>query len=115
MTPETDLFRGGESRAAGASDSQLVNIWLHGRSPQTQRAYALVCGSFPGRGSEAADAALTLADLQALADGLGELAPACCCRVLSAVKSLLAFGQRIGYQPFDTTADATLFDTSKDA
>ena len=100
MTPEIDLFRGGESRAAASSDSQLVNIWLHGRSPQTQRAYAAGVARFLA-GAAKPLTTVTLADLQAFADRLGELAPASRCRVLSAVKSLLAFGQRIGYQPFD--------------
>ena len=44
-----------------------------------------------------------LADLQSFADSLDldSLAPATRYRSLSAVKSLLAFGHRIGYLPFD--------------
>jgi site-specific recombinase XerD len=44
---------------------------------------------------------VTLADLQQFADSLGDLAPASRYRTLSSVKSLLAFGHRIGYLPFD--------------
>src|SRR5207244_7846332 len=44
---------------------------------------------------------VTLADLQDFADSLQKLAPASQCRILSSVKSLLAFGHRIGYLPFD--------------
>ena len=45
----------------------------------------------------------SLADLQRFADSLDldRLAPASRYRILSAVKSLLAFGHRIGYIPFD--------------
>src|ERR1035441_864852 len=46
---------------------------------------------------------VTLADLQTFADSLDldSLAPASRYRILSAVKSLLAFGHRVGYLPFD--------------
>jgi integrase/recombinase XerD len=46
-------------------------------------------------------AEVTLSDLQEFAGGLEKLAPASRCRTLSAIKSLLAFGHRIGYLPFD--------------
>ena len=54
--------------------------------------------SAPGRESFPS---VTLADLQRFADSLGGLAPASRYRILSSVKSLLAFGHRIGYLPFD--------------
>src|SRR5207244_10372095 len=44
---------------------------------------------------------VTLADLQDFADSLCALAPASQCRVLSSVKSLLAFSHCIGYLAFD--------------
>jgi integrase/recombinase XerD len=44
---------------------------------------------------------VTLSDLQGFADSLGELAPASRYRTLSAIKSLLAFGHRTGYLPYD--------------
>jgi integrase/recombinase XerD len=46
-------------------------------------------------------AAVTLQDLQDFADSVAELSPASRYRALSAVKSLLAFGHRLGYLPFD--------------
>lgn len=82
------------------SDAQLVALWLHGRSVHTQRAYRGDVGrfvSFVGKPLQA----VTLGDLQAFADSLGELAPASRARALSAVKSLLSFGHRLGYLPFD--------------
>jgi integrase/recombinase XerD len=82
------------------SDVQLIEIWLHGRSSHTRRAYAADVARFRA-GAGKPLASVTLADLQTFADGLESLAPASRYRTLSAVKSLLAFGHRIGYLPFD--------------
>jgi integrase/recombinase XerD len=82
------------------SESQFLEIWLHGRSPHTRRAYrADITRFLSGAGKPLAR--VTLADVQAFADSLEKLAPASRYRTLSAVKSLLAFGHRIGYLPFD--------------
>ncbi len=83
-----------------SSDSRLIALWLHGRSPHTQRAYGADVrrfSSFVGRPMEQ----VTLGDLQDFADSLGELAPASRGRILSAIKSLLSFGHQLGYLPFD--------------
>jgi len=87
------------------TDQQLVNLWLHGRSPHTQRAYradvarflAFVATPLP---------TVTLGDLQAFADALAQqdLAPSSRVRTLAAIKSLLAFGQRTGYLPLNVGA-----------
>lgn len=82
------------------SDRQLIEIWLHGRSRDTQRAYAADIHRFC-TGTAKPIPTITLRDLQDFADSLGVLAPASRYRVLSAVKSLLAFGHRIGYLAFD--------------
>ena len=82
------------------SDDQLLEVWLHGRSVHTQRAYRTDLERFrTGAGKPFRQ--ITLADLQRFADSLRALAPASRYRALSAVKSLLAFGHRIGYLPFD--------------
>jgi len=99
----TTVGEGGIGVAASqpaSSDEQLVKLWLHGRSPNTQRAYASDVSrfrSFVGKPLQA----VTLADLQDFADCLWALAPASQCRVLSSVKSLVSFGHRIGYLAFD--------------
>jgi integrase/recombinase XerD len=85
--------------ATSTSDSQLIGIWLHGRSPHTQRAYAADVARLRSAGKPLT--AVTLQDLQNFADSITELSPASRYRALSAVKSLLAFGHRIGYLPFD--------------
>jgi integrase/recombinase XerD len=82
------------------SDRQLIELWLYGRPPHTQRAYAGDIARFLG-GAGKSLPEVTLGDLQAFADSLGGLAPASRYRTLSAVKSLLAFGHRIGYLAFD--------------
>ncbi len=80
---------------ADTSDEQLVELWLHGKSPHTQRAYRADAERFlrfvarPLR-------MVTLVDLQAYADSLAG-APATRIRALAAVKSLLTFGQRTGF------------------
>jgi integrase/recombinase XerD len=81
-------------------DEQLLEIWLHGRSVHTQRAYRADVERFRvGAGKPFRQ--ITLADLQQFANSLGDLAPASRYRILSALKSLLGFGHRIGYLSFD--------------
>ena len=86
--------------ARSSPDAQLISLWLHGRSPHTIRAYlADVTRFLDGAGKPLAQ--VTLADLQIFAAKLAELAPATRYRTLSAVKSLLAFGYRVGYLAMD--------------
>jgi integrase/recombinase XerD len=81
-------------------DWELIEVWLHGRSAHTQRAYrADIERFYRSAGKSLAD--ITLLDLQRFADSLTELAPASRYRTLSALKSLLAFGHRTGYLPVD--------------
>jgi site-specific recombinase XerD len=82
------------------NDDQLVHLWLHGRSLHTQRAYRVDVNRFQ-RGAGKPLPTVTLRDLQHFSDSLTNLSPASRYRVLSSVKSLLSFGHRIGYLPFD--------------
>ncbi len=108
MSPPLALLpTDGQARLAPqtATDQHLVELWLHGRSPHTQRAYradvdrflVFVATPLP---------TVTLGDLQAFADALAqqELAPSSRVRTLAAIKSLLAFGQRTGYLPLNVGA-----------
>jgi integrase/recombinase XerD len=81
-------------------DRQLIAAWLHGRSPHTIRAYAGDAERFLTFSAKLLRN-VTVADLQTFADSLASLAPASRYRTLSAVKSLLAFGHRVGYLPYD--------------
>ncbi len=85
---------------SASSDDQLLEIWLHGRPLHTQRAYRADIERFR-RSVERPFSLVTLFDLQQFIDVLSKLAPASRYRTLSALKSLLAFGHRIGYLPFD--------------
>jgi len=88
------------ARQEANNDVQLVELWLHGRSRHTQRAYRADIERFRA-GAGKPFHLITLSDLQQFADGLSDLAPSSRYRVLSSLKSLLAFGHRIGYLPFD--------------
>src|ERR1035438_9300105 len=98
--PKLDVIELAGQGIRASSDDQLVAVWLHGRSPHTQRAYRADVARFR-RGAGKPLPCVTLTDLQAFADSIFELAAASRYRILSALKSLLAFGHRIGYLPFD--------------
>jgi integrase/recombinase XerD len=93
------------TRGATSPDDQLVALWLHDYSPHTQAAYTTAVAAFR-RGYDAPLAQVTLADLQAFADQLddGGLAPASRRLRLTALKSLLSFGNRIGILPVNVGA-----------
>jgi integrase/recombinase XerD len=82
------------------SDETLIKLWLHGRSLHTQRAYQTDLSRFRGQVAKPF-AAVTLTDVQDFADTLSKLKGSTRYRILSAVKSLLAFGHRTGYLAFD--------------
>ena len=91
------------------SDAELLALWLHGRAAHTQRAYQRAVGRFVHSVRKPLPA-VTLGDLQAFAAELEAegLAPASRRLTLAAVKSLLAFGQRVGYLRFDVGAAVKL-------
>lgn len=85
------------------NDAQLVELWLHGRSPHTQRAYrANAQRLFAFIGKPLAN--LSLRDLQAFRDSLTGLVPASQAQTLAAAKSLLGFARKIGYLTFNVGA-----------
>ena len=91
---------GWEHQQDASDDEHVIELWLHGRSPHTQRAYRADVERFR-TGCRKSLAAVTLTDLQDFANSLEGLAAGSRYRCLSSVKSLLAFGHRIGYLPFD--------------
>jgi integrase/recombinase XerD len=102
MNTEIEVFRPADILPDGpeaSSDDHLIELWLHERSRHTQRAYRADVGRFRA-GAGKPLRAVTLTDLQAFGKTL-EGADASRYRTLSAVKSLLAFGHRLGYLPFD--------------
>ena len=85
------------------NDEQLIEIWLHGRSIHTQRAYRSDIDQCLRAVAKPLNR-ITLRDLQKYADDLEgkDLAPASRHRKLSSIKSLFSWGHRIGYIAFDT-------------
>jgi len=85
------------------SDETLLNLWLHGRSKATQRGYRAEATRFLADVRKPL-AQVTLGDLQDWADAIEAegLEPATRRRMLAAVKSLMSFGFKLGYLPFDT-------------
>lgn len=98
--PETRVILGQVAAAALPADDHLVELWLHERSPHTQRAYRADAGRFRAWAGKPLHA-VTLGDLQNFANSLKEGAEASRYRTLSVMKSLLAFGHRLGYLPFE--------------
>jgi integrase/recombinase XerD len=84
-------------------DLHLIRLWLHGRSPNTIDGYqrdleqflAFLCKPLRD---------VTLDDIQRFADLLQGYADATIKRRLYAIKSLLAFGHRLGYLQFNAGA-----------
>ena len=86
-------------------DLHLIQLWLHGKSPNSQEAYRRDVNQFVDH----VDLPLNLVKLQhfwSWADHLEAqgLAPATRSRKLAAVKSLFSFGHRIGYLAFNVGA-----------
>jgi integrase/recombinase XerD len=85
------------------TDAEIVSLWLHGRSPHTQRAYSHDIGRFQAFVA-CPLAQVKLRDLQGFSDSLTGLADGSRARCLAAVKSLLTFAQKIGALQFNVGA-----------
>jgi integrase/recombinase XerD len=84
------------------SDAHLLELWLHGRSRHTQRAYASDIRRFLKLVAKPLHQ-ITLGDVQGFADQMESqgLSEASRSRKLAAIKSLFSFGQKLGYLAFD--------------
>jgi integrase/recombinase XerD len=96
-----------EMPAQASSDDTLITLWLAGKADRTRRAYQDDVNAFL-RFVDKSLRQITLADLVSWDETLGEVAPASRARKLGAVKSLAAFGHRIGYLAFDIGAPLRL-------
>src|SRR5689334_7544018 len=85
----------------GTTDEQLIAMWLHDKTKQTQEEYTRDINQFREYVSVPLQR-LTLPDLQAYADELKwlDIKPATIARRLKSIKSLLSFAQRTGYTRF---------------
>lgn len=82
------------------TDEKLLALWLHGRALSTASAYERDARRFLAAVAKPLSA-ITLGDLQTYSDSLSGLSPASRARLLASVKSLFAFGHRLGYLSFD--------------
>lgn len=84
------------------TDEQLIQLWLHGRGKGTTTVYRSDIDAFLAFAAKPLHQ-ITLGHVQAFADELEQrgLRPATRNRKLSVVKSLFAFGHKIGYLTFD--------------
>ena len=89
------------------NDAQVIALWIHGRSPHTQRAYRANAERLLALTGKPI-AHISLSDIQAFADSLSCLARSSRAQALAAIKSLLAFANKIGYVPFNVGAAVQL-------
>ncbi|HLH72772.1 MAG TPA: tyrosine-type recombinase/integrase [Chloroflexota bacterium] len=82
------------------ADADLIELWLRDRSPHTQSAYRRDVMKFLDHVGKVL-AEVSVADLQSYAEALSHLAEASRARMLSAIRSLLAFGHQLGALPAD--------------
>jgi integrase/recombinase XerD len=81
------------------TDEQLIELWLHGRPATTQRAYRTDIAKLIEFVNKPLPS-VTLGDLQTFVDSL-EMKPTSVRRTVNSVKSLFAFGYKLGYLKFD--------------
>jgi integrase/recombinase XerD len=84
----------------GFNDDFLIRAWLHARPPTTARAYRRDAEQFLAHAGKPISG-VVLGDLQTWSDALARSAPASRARRLASVRSLLAFGHRLGCLPTD--------------
>lgn len=100
--------------AQADTDSELIKLWLHGKSRHTQRYYQKDSNLF-FQFTQKSLRQIILKDLQQYADHIAqeELADGSKRRILSSIKSLFSFSHKLGYLPFDV-ARVLILPTPKD-
>lgn len=94
-------------------DAELISMWLHGRPENTRRAYERHIERFLGLTGKPLSQ-ITVGELQGFVDTLAYLAPRSRNQALSAVKSLLSYGQTLGYLVFNVGAVVRLEKVAND-
>lgn len=89
-----------EAPPQATSDQHLVELWVYRRSPQTERAYRADAKRFMDWVNKPLHT-VTITDLVDFSKTIEPLAATSQLRTLSSIKSLFAFGHRIGYLPYD--------------
>ena len=84
------------------TDTRLIELWLSDKSAETTKAYAQDLERFFDFSGGKPLSSLTLADLQEFAEFISVLvAPATASRMLSTLKSLFSFANKVGYLPYN--------------
>ena len=89
------------------TDTEVLELWVHGRSPHTRRAYTHDVAAFMAWVGKPLSA-VTIRDVQGFLDSLAGLADTSRCRMLAAVKSVLSFAHKIGHIPSNVGAAVDL-------
>lgn len=112
--------RSGEQLAIANSNQELINLWLRGKSPHTQRSYRLDIQYFlfylqQRYGDEAELSQVTLNDVHGYLDQAEEQgwSDSTINRRLAAIKSLLTFGNETGILRVNVGRAAKLKDVPK--
>lgn len=80
------------------ANERLIEMWLHGLSPQTQDRYRRTARRFLANANKPLHL-VTLADIQGWHLTLKELSPSSQRTAIATIKSLLSFGHKIGVLP----------------
>ena len=100
-SPESSSEDLGPITQQADSDEQLIEIWLHGRPKNTQQAYRREVQRFLDAVGKPLRS-IKLLDIQQYTENIPPcLKESSVKRALSAIKSLFAFGFRLGYLSFD--------------
>lgn len=91
-----------------AAQTQLIEMWVHGKSPHTAESYSRSAHQFLGFVRKPLHL-VTLAEVQAFATSLESrgLSASTQRTIISAVKSLLSFGNKIGVLPVNVGASVS--------
>ena len=91
--------------AQANSDAHLISLWLtNHRSAATRKAYAGDVAKFLTFVDDKPLRQVTVADVIEFGASLTNLAPASQKRTVNSIKSLLSFGERVGYLPINVGA-----------
>ncbi len=84
------------------TDAKLVELWLRDKAAETKRQYAQDLEKFSDFSGGKPLSSVTLSDLQEFAEFVSVLvAPATAARMLSTLKSLFTFANKVGYLPYN--------------
>ena len=101
----TDTTTVAQANSAANSDTHLIGLWIaNHRSASTRKAYQCDAAKFVAFVNAKPLRQVTVGDVIEFGQSLTTLAPASQKRTVNSVKSLLSFGERVGYLPVNVGA-----------